>query len=244
MTNLFQITCQVLRNRLQSAVSSQLDNVVITKLTFLTQHRAAGRASQRKRVVPSGSIFNQRLLFPCSSAFMTGAPSNRYCRWFEYEKTPHRKMPTLFSTLPTEQRVSSSLRIANLFAHLMAARRLYFSRFDVLSECLSDLFPQRVPRKSLNSPAAEMQTSRSAYLERPDETELALVFEDSSLEGPPFRNCVEDILTTALWSLLVRRQRVALVKDLGGNLKDGKVAIITSRSEGRREIPSQEESKL
>ena len=124
---------------------------------------------------------------------MTGAPSNRYCRWFEYERTPHRKMPTLFRTLPTEQRVSSSLRIANLFAHLVAARRLHFSRFDVLSKCPSDLIPQRVARRSLDSPAEEMQTARSAYLERPDETELARVFEDCSLEGLTFRNCVEDI---------------------------------------------------
>ena len=61
---------------------------------------------------------------------MTGAPSNRDCCWLEDDKkTPHHTqggMPTLFRTLPTKQRFSSSLHAANLFAHLMAARRLRF----------------------------------------------------------------------------------------------------------------------
>ena len=41
-----------------------------------------------------------------------------------------------------------------------------------------------------------MQTDQvGSSLERPDETELARMFEDRSLEGLPFRYCVEDILT-------------------------------------------------
>jgi hypothetical protein len=120
----------------------------------------------------------------------------------------------------------------------MAARRLYFSRFDVLSECPHDLFPQRVFRRLLKPPAGEIQTTRSAYLERPDETELACVFEYRSLEGLTFRNCVEDIPhNSSLVTLGTASAHAAVVKTLGGNLKDGKVAIATSRSEGRREIP-------
>jgi len=172
---------------------------------------------------------------------MTGAPSNRCCCWFEYQKTPHRPrngMPTLFRTLPTQHRVSSSLRIANsLFAHLVAARRLHFSRFNVLSEFPSGLLPQRVPCRSLNSSAEGMWTTRSAYLERPDETELACVFEYRSLEGLTFRNCVEDIPHNSSLVTLGTASARDVSERPCGYPTDLKVTITTSRSEGRREIP-------
>jgi hypothetical protein len=108
--------------------------------------------------VPKDSSSTQRLnlqleaTFPCGTAysFMTGAPSDRDCRWFEYENAPHRKMPTVFTPFPTDRRLSSSLHTANLFASLMAARRLPFSRSVFRANVSPGLFPQRVLRKPLD----------------------------------------------------------------------------------------------
>lgn len=160
-----------------------------TEFNVLDTTGAAGSYS-KQRVIPSGSICNQRLFYPCSSAFMTGAPSNRYCCWPENNnKTPHhplRGMPTIFRALPAKRRLSSSLHAANLFAFLMAAPRLLFSGLSISSKLPSDLFLQSVPLKLLDPQTDEMHTKRLAYLERSDERSWLACLKIAVSKAHPF----------------------------------------------------------
>ncbi len=198
-----------------------------TEFNVLDTTRAAGSYS-KQRVFPSGSICNQRLFNPCSSAFMTGAPSNRYCCWPEDDKEtpqhPHHGMPTKFRFLPTKQRLSSSLYAANLFASLMAARRLRFSRLTVSSKLPSDLFPQSVSLKLLEMLADETQTKRLAYQERPDERSWLACSKIAVSKAHPFATVSKTSPHTALWSLLLRQSEHKAGEYLEPKCPDGNLA--------------------
>src|SRR2546428_487233 len=122
--------------------------------------------------------------------------TDRYRRWFEYEQEAHRKTLASLQAVPDGQRSSAMFQKAvDLFAHLMAARRLWLFRFGASSEALRELFPQGVAIETLEAAMEETHAVWAAYLNRLDEVELARVFEYRSWEGAWYRNSIEDILT-------------------------------------------------
>lgn len=137
---------------------------------------------------------------------------DRYRRWFEYEQDAHRKTLASLQAVPDGQRSSALFQKAvDLFAHLMAARRMWLFRFGAASEAPRELFPQAVAAETLEAAMEEMHEAWAAYLNRLDETELARVFEYRSSDGSWYRNSIEDILTQLFGHSWYHRSQIALL---------------------------------
>jgi uncharacterized damage-inducible protein DinB len=143
---------------------------------------------------------------------------DRFRRWFEYEKEVHTKTLLSFQTVPETETSSPSFQKAvSLFAHIVAARKLWMFRFGVSSEAVTDIFPQNVSLENLSMLADEMHKMWDLYLARVDEQELERVFEYQSLDGAKFQNRIEDIFTQLFGHSWYHRGQIAqLIKGLGG----------------------------
>lgn len=143
---------------------------------------------------------------------------NRYRRWFEYERDAHAKVLASFDALPAGARATPEFQKAvGLFAHMMLARRLWLYRFGALSEGPTDFFPQNVGLDAVKQMAEEMHAVWADYFERLDEAELARVFEYNALDGPRYRNTIEDILTQLFGHSWYHRGQIAmLLRQAGG----------------------------
>lgn len=143
--------------------------------------------------------------------------ADRYRRWFEYEKDAHAKMLASLVGVPPGQHAAPGYRQAlTLAAHIVAARRLWLFRLGALDTPPQEFFPQDVELAELRRGFAEMHGLWSKYLEDLDDSDLARTFEYASLEGPRFRNTVEDVLTQLFGHSWYHRGQIAqLVRGLG-----------------------------
>ena len=146
---------------------------------------------------------------------MTAA--DRYRRWLEYERDAHSKTLASLEGVPQAQRGAPGYAKAlTLAAHIVAARRLWLFRLGALAEPPREFFPEKVSLAELRRSFEEMHALWSGYLARLDDRELARTFEYASLEGPRFRNTVEDILTQLFGHSWYHRGQIAqLVRALG-----------------------------
>lgn len=143
---------------------------------------------------------------------------NRYRRWFEYEKDAHAKVLASFDAMPEDKRAAPEYQKAiGLFAHMMLARRLWLYRFGILANGPTEFFPQNGALDTVKQMADETHAAWSEYFDRLDDAELARVFEYRSLEGPRFRNHIEDILTQLFGHSWYHRGQIALLlRQAGG----------------------------
>src|SRR5262249_17739706 len=104
-----------------------------------------------------------------------------------------------------------------LLAHLVAARQMWLFRLGVLTEGPRDFFPAGGSLPDLAARLPATGAAWSASLGRLDAAERARVVEYQSLDGPRYRNTVEDILTQLFGhSWYHRGQIAALVRAAGG----------------------------
>jgi len=143
--------------------------------------------------------------------------SERYRRWFEYEKDAHEKVLASLRSVPEAKRAAPEFQKAvSWLAHMMAARKLWLFRFGVAKEAPTEFFPLSITLEEVTAQVKEIHRIWTDYLCRLDDAELARVFEYQSLDGPWFRNSVEDILTQLFGhSWYHRGQIAALVRDIG-----------------------------
>jgi uncharacterized damage-inducible protein DinB len=142
---------------------------------------------------------------------------DRYRRWFEYEREAHRKTLASLGAVALDQRTTPWFQKAvDLFAHLMAARRMWLVRLGVVNETPPNLFPRGTTFESLEALAAGIEPAWVAYLAGLDDTELVRVVEYRSWEGPRFRNTVEDILTQLFGHSSYHRGQIAQLVRAGG----------------------------
>ena len=143
--------------------------------------------------------------------------AERYRRWFEYEKDAHEKVLASLHSVPASKRASAEFQKAlMLLAHMMAARQLWLFRFGVGKDAPTDFFPQGVPLEEVAARVDSIHQAWTDYLSNVDEAELARVFEYQSLEGPWFRNTVEDILTQLFGHSWYHRGQIAsLIRAIG-----------------------------
>lgn len=143
--------------------------------------------------------------------------AERYRRWFEYEKDAHEKVLASLRSVPAPKRSAAEFQKAlSWLGHMMAARRLWLFRFGVAKLAPRDFFPQNVSLQEVTDQVKEIHSLWTDYLSRLDDSELGREFEYQSLEGPWFRNTVEDILTQLFGhSWYHRGQIAALVRAIG-----------------------------
>lgn len=148
--------------------------------------------------------------------------SERYRRWFEYEKDSHAKVLAALAAVPEEQRGTEAYEKAvSLMAHLLLARWLWLFRLgagpaEEVPKTEAELFPRNVPVAGLPARVAAMEAAWSSYLDRLDETEVSRVVEYRSLDAGGFRSTVEDVLTQLFGHSLYHRGQIAqLLRSIG-----------------------------
>ncbi len=146
---------------------------------------------------------------------MSHTLTDRYRRWFVYEQDAHRKTLASLQAIPDDRRADFQKAI-DLFAHIVAARRLWLYRLGIREQAPRDLFPQAVPLETLTQMTEEMHAEWTGYLEGLDDAEVAQVFEYTSMEGDRFRNRIEDILTQLFGHSWYHRGQIAALLRAGG----------------------------
>lgn len=148
---------------------------------------------------------------------MTPSMSDRYRRWFVYEKDSHAKVLATLQAVPEAVRSDERFQKAiDLLAHLIAARWIWLHRFGAAGMGPSELFPRNVSMEELPDRLSTVEFAWDKYMQRLDETELARVFAYQSLDGWRFRSSVEDILTQLFGHSSYHRGQIAqLLRSLG-----------------------------
>jgi uncharacterized damage-inducible protein DinB len=142
---------------------------------------------------------------------MTDFLTNRYRRWFEYEKDSDAKVLVSLKAVTEELQSSERFQKAvDLMAHIVTARSLWLYRLGI-SKQSAELFPQHVALADLPARINEMEVAWSAYLNGLKDEELTRVFDYQSYEGPRFRSSVEDILTQLFGHSWYHRGQVAML---------------------------------
>jgi len=148
--------------------------------------------------------------------------TDRYRRWFEYEKESHAKVLASLEAVPEPQRSSEAFqKAAGLLAHVVLARWLWLARLGAVPRDRApsrpeDFFPRDVSLADLRSSIEEMERAWESYLSGMDDAELSRIFEYQALDGSRFRNTIEDILTQLFGHSWYHRGQIAqLVRGLG-----------------------------
>lgn len=143
--------------------------------------------------------------------------SDRYRRWFEYEKESHAKVIQSLAAVPANLQAQAGFQKAlTLMGHIVSARRMWLFRFGVAKDTPKEFFPQRIDLATLKADLESMHQIWSEYLRQLSELELSRSFEYRSMEGDWFRSSVEDVLTQLFGhSLYHRGQIAALLRSIG-----------------------------
>ena len=142
---------------------------------------------------------------------------DQYRRWFTYERDVHRTTLESLTRLDEAQKAAAYFQNAvYIFAHQIAARRMWLFRFGVTAEKV-ELFPSDVKVETLPALIEQMESDWNQYLSTLSDEDLQRVFEYTSYEGKRFRNSIGDILTQLFGhSWYHRGQIAALVRAMGG----------------------------
>lgn len=148
--------------------------------------------------------------------------SERYRRWFEYEKDSHAKILAALEAVPGAQRGTEGYEKAvSLMAHLVLARWLWLSRLsgghrEQVPQTDAEFFPRNIPMAELPARVAAMEAAWESYLARLDEAEVSRVVEYRSLDAGGFRSTVEDVLTQLFGHSWYHRGQIAqLLRSIG-----------------------------
>lgn len=145
---------------------------------------------------------------------------DRYRSWFEYEAEAHAKTLAALDSVPESGRDDSYQRALDLFAHLMACRRLWLFRIGAAGtgpQAIDEIFPAGNTRQGLDLLLAEMISDWLPYLSTLDHAELGRRFDYATTEGERFTNSVEEILTQLFGHAWHHRgQIMSIVRGCGG----------------------------
>lgn len=120
--------------------------------------------------------------------------TDRFRRWFAYEKETNSKVLDSLATVSEDRREEEPYREAlELFGHMIAARSFWLYRFGIAPRP-ENLFPEETSTDELAARAESMYAAWDAYLSTLTDSELSTYFEYQSTEGDKYRNKKEDIL--------------------------------------------------
>ena len=145
----------------------------------------------------------------------------RFHHWYEHEKEVHAKVLASLETVPEDQRSEESYRKAlNLFAHILAARRMWLFRMgrtDRGATSEEEIFPTGSSVTDLQAESAEIGELWTDHLKSLDHREVGRAFTYRAFEGESFTNTVEEILTQLHGHSWYHRGQIAsIVRSLGG----------------------------
>lgn len=149
---------------------------------------------------------------------MSDESAARYRRWYDYEHDAHAKVVQSLESVPVPGRSSADYRRAlAIFAHTIAARRMWLGRLGVLAPLTGPLFPAEVDLAQVLELSGEVELAWSGWLARLDDTSLESWFEYQSLDAGRFRSRIDDVLAQLFGHSWYHRGQIAmLVRAAGG----------------------------
>ena len=120
--------------------------------------------------------------------------TDRFRKWYAYEKDAHAKVLTSLETVPMARHSEEVYQQAlDLFGHMIEARWFWLYRFGAAPKP-DNLFPEQRDLDVLRRGAEEMYTAWDGYFETLDEADLDREVEYRATEGARYKNKIEDIL--------------------------------------------------
>src|SRR5688572_30147505 len=118
--------------------------------------------------------------------------TDRYRRWFDYERDAHAKVVASLETVPEDRRSAAEYRKAvDLLEHIVGARRVWLYRLGVAPGPPDNgLSPEGLGLAEVAARLAEVQAEWADYLARLGDADLDRVFEYQSYDAGRFRNRV------------------------------------------------------
>ncbi len=147
--------------------------------------------------------------------------SDRFRRWYEYERDCNAKSLEMLSSVPVERRETPEFQKAVArMAHLVAARCRWLFRLGRFANSPA-IHPQGTRLEDLPAQVAEIEAAWTAYLIQLDEAELNRTFEWQAADGRRYRLDIEGVLTQVFGHAWYHRGQIAqLVALLGGKAVD------------------------
>jgi uncharacterized damage-inducible protein DinB len=148
---------------------------------------------------------------------MPASRSDQYRRWYAYEQDSHGKtIASLRRSRASRGTDPGWQRAVDLLAHIAAARHLWLFRLGWTASPPADVFPRGVGLDEVERQLAGVEREWSVILAGLTDADLDREFEYASLEGPRFRNRVEDILAQLFGHSWYHRGQIALlVRSMG-----------------------------
>jgi uncharacterized damage-inducible protein DinB len=149
---------------------------------------------------------------------MSNPLTERFRRWFDYERDAHAKVFASLETVSPEGRDTAEYRKAvSVLAHIVAARRIWLGRIGRIPLTSGPLFPTNLTAADVAAQWNEVSSAWTGYLDELDDAALERVLEYQSLDSVRFRNRLEEILTQLFGHSSYHRGQIAsLVKLAGG----------------------------
>jgi uncharacterized damage-inducible protein DinB len=143
--------------------------------------------------------------------------TDQFRDWYDYEKDSHRKVIASLRAVPGQSQATEAFQKAvDLLSHIVGARTLWLYRLGVISEAPQTPFPQGLSLDVVEKQLEEIESRWTEYLSSLDESGLARTFEYGSMEGPRFRNRIDEVLTQLFGHSSYHRGQIAyLVRSLG-----------------------------
>ena len=160
----------------------------------------------------------------------------RFRQWLDYEVTAHGRVLASLEGVPASGREGEAFRKAvDIFAHVIAARRLWLSRFGVI-DAPEDLFPRGVALESLGPLHESTYAAWRRWLDQADDAGLDDEFEYASFGSDErFASTYAEILTQLFGHSWYHRGQIAsLVKTCGGQPAVTDYVYFTRRPIGAR----------
>jgi uncharacterized damage-inducible protein DinB len=144
--------------------------------------------------------------------------AEQYRRWYTYEKEIHQKVLASLETIPESGRSSGAyLKIVELLAHLVAARRMWLHRLEPTNPRPADLFPKNAGLADVVSDLESIQHKWTSFYDRLTDADLERVLEYKTTDRGWFRTSLADVLTQLYGHSLYHRGQIAtLVRSCGG----------------------------
>lgn len=142
---------------------------------------------------------------------------DRFSRWLDYEVKAHERVLASFSTVPEARRSEPAFtKAVDLFAHILAARRLWLSRFGY-ADAPAELFPSNASYESLAMLHEGTYRLWRQWLDQADEDMLIRSFRYDAVGGGSFESTYEEVLTQLFGHSWYHRGQIAtLIRACGG----------------------------
>jgi uncharacterized damage-inducible protein DinB len=149
---------------------------------------------------------------------MANPLTDRFRRWFDYERDAHARTLASLETVPEDRRDAPEFRRAlAIFGHVVAARRAWLGRMGITPPFTGALFPDEVELDQLKRDCDEVERLWVDAYAGLDDAALGRIIDYRSFDGNRFRNSVEDILAQLYGHSWYHRGQIAmLVRASGG----------------------------